>query len=327
MKETAISVIIPFCNASTTLRRCLDSVLNQTFSDMQIILVDDGSTDDSFSVCNDYALRYPFVLLLHQENHGVSSARNLGLHHADGRYVVFIDADDEVLPDFLSTLLQGIHDADICIANTQLVYIDGRKVVPPIPSAYLATHDEMARLLIRLDECGSPLFVCGYLFRSDIIRQNNLVFDISIHVCEDSDFLMRYLSYAGSMQFLSDANYIYYLPPDNKVYTPHNGLYASIHLLDAAYHLTENENIRALFRRKYMDWTTEELFYYDHNEPLHPLAQQYGRLCQPYLSESRRPSFRHRFFKHICIFSDPVYIIFASRVVMFVYKVLKKCKK
>ena len=95
-----ISVIVPVYNVEKYLRRCVDSILTQTFTDFEVLLIDDGSTDGSGKICDEYAKKDKRVRVFHKENGGVSSARNLGLDNVRGRYVTFVDADDKISPDY-----------------------------------------------------------------------------------------------------------------------------------------------------------------------------------------------------------------------------------
>ena len=107
MKENvALSVIVPVYNLETCLPMCLDSILRQTFSDFELILVDDGSADGSLAVCQEYQEKDNRIRLLHQENGGVSSARNTGLNHAVGQYISFVDGDDFIEPDMYERLMK-----------------------------------------------------------------------------------------------------------------------------------------------------------------------------------------------------------------------------
>ncbi|MBR5715344.1 MAG: glycosyltransferase family 2 protein [Bacteroidales bacterium] len=118
-----ISVILPVYNTAAYLSACLDSVLAQTYRDIEVILVDDGSTDGSAEVCDDYACRDARVTVLHQENGGPSAARNRGLEIASGEYVAFIDSDDVVHQRYLEVLITEIerHHADIAQSPYQIV--------------------------------------------------------------------------------------------------------------------------------------------------------------------------------------------------------------
>lgn len=96
-----VSIIVPVYKAEKYLNRCIDSILAQTFTDWELLLIDDGSTDRSGDICDEYAKKDTRIRVFHKENGGVSSARNLGLDSAQGEWVTFIDADDYILPDFL----------------------------------------------------------------------------------------------------------------------------------------------------------------------------------------------------------------------------------
>ena len=114
-----ISIIVPVYNASLYLRECLDSILTQSYTDYELILVDDGSTDGSEAILSAYRDAYPCIKLIRQENKGVSAARNRGLDCAVGEWVAFIDADDYLLPGALALLVDRAYTtkADVVIAN------------------------------------------------------------------------------------------------------------------------------------------------------------------------------------------------------------------
>ena len=327
MENRSISVIVPIYNAGQILSACIDSILQQSCSDFELLLIDDGSTDRSSEIADDYVSRYGFITVVHQQNRGVSAARNRGLSLARGKYVVFIDADDRIDKDCLSSLMRHAGPSDICIGNMVLVYSDTLKTIHPLPTQLFSTHDEMLRFLLSLFPLDLPISACNCLLRRSVIEEYQLRFDEQIRVCEDTEFIFRYLNHINSMQVFGDANYYYRMPPDTKTYDSNNGLYASLKLLEAVYALTENEEIRKGFRSYYLDWSIEELFHYSGSMPLKPLALSFARLCQPYIRESRRPSFRHRLFRMLCFSNNPTYIIYLSRFVMFIYKTLRRCPK
>ncbi len=108
MTDLIFSIIIPVYNAETTIRRCLDSFTNQRFSDYEILLINDGSTDNSDAICREYADVNSKICYLSKENGGVSSARNLGLEQAKGEYVLFVDSDDYVSEDYFAVIDQAL---------------------------------------------------------------------------------------------------------------------------------------------------------------------------------------------------------------------------
>ena len=141
-----VSIIIPVYNVQDYLARCVDSVLTQTYTDLEIILVDDGSIDISGDICDEYALHDARVRVIHKENGGLSDARNAGLDVVRGNYVAFIDADDYVHPSFLELLLKTINETGAQIAvSTWQELKDGdkpRKVKTKRPRCTILTQEE-----------------------------------------------------------------------------------------------------------------------------------------------------------------------------------------
>lgn len=119
-----ISIVLPIYNVRLYLAQCLDSIINQTYSKLEVILVDDGSTDGSHEICEEYKNRDKRIVLIHKENEGVSSARNAGLRAIKGQYMTFIDPDDIVAPDYVETLYNAMikTKSDISICGVKTVY-------------------------------------------------------------------------------------------------------------------------------------------------------------------------------------------------------------
>jgi glycosyl transferase cpsJ(V) len=111
-----VSVLVPVFNAEKHLSQCLDSIVSQTFRDLQVVIVDDGSTDNSLDICRDYANRFKFVEVYHQENAGVAAARNALLDRAKGEYTLFVDSDDWIESDMIVGLIRYIIEYDLDIA-------------------------------------------------------------------------------------------------------------------------------------------------------------------------------------------------------------------
>ena len=124
MKSPTISVIVPVYNAEKTLRRCVDSILAQTFEDFELILINDGSKDQSGDICDEYAAKDSRVKTIHKTNGGVSSARNAGLRIAQGEYIAFIDSDDYIDNDYLLGFKH--YDADLIISGAKLISINNK---------------------------------------------------------------------------------------------------------------------------------------------------------------------------------------------------------
>lgn len=124
MKQGLISVIIPVYNVAPYLREALDSVVNQTYRDLEIIVVDDGSTDGSGEICDEYSCD-PRITVIHQKNGGLSNARNTGLDHATGSYIAFLDSDDAWHSSFIERLLSAIANVDIVVCRYAILKTGG----------------------------------------------------------------------------------------------------------------------------------------------------------------------------------------------------------
>ena len=120
----AISVIVPIFNVENYVRKCVDSILNQTFSDIEIILVDDGSTDASGRICDEYLSKDDRIRVIHKENGGLSDARNAGLDMCTGEYIGFVDGDDYIDGDMYELLYKNLiqYDADISMCRFRRIY-------------------------------------------------------------------------------------------------------------------------------------------------------------------------------------------------------------
>lgn len=131
MREPLCSIIVPIYNVEALLPRCIDSLIGQQYQNIEIILVNDGSTDSSESICREYLNRDSRIKLINKENGGLSSARNAGLKLAKGEYIFFVDSDDYVNSDFCSVGVDGFlnHNADVVIFGFNNIFVDTNKVI------------------------------------------------------------------------------------------------------------------------------------------------------------------------------------------------------
>ena len=174
MSDTLISVMLSVYNREHYLTKCIDSILAQKNVRTEIIIVDDGSSDGAEKICDEYAARFSNIRVIHQENKGLSSARNVGLDHATGDFLFFIDSDDYLPKDSLETLmeLQAEHDADCVIGNYDLYnddYSFSRSI--KIPEKYknkLLTDREICELLLYTNKTNLIIFTWGKLFKRQV---------------------------------------------------------------------------------------------------------------------------------------------------------------
>lgn len=205
------SLVIPVFNAGRTLARCLDSILSQAYSDFEVILVDDGSTDESPSVCDSYESADSRVRVFHKPNGGVSSARNLGIDNAAGNWITFIDADDYVSPEYISAISRQVGK----VKRNCLVVSD-----------FLVLHDAdgMQKTEVRFENRVSTLQnlihtrlwqnVWNKVFSMEIIAENCIRFDESFLFFEDALFVGAYARYCSEVSVVDEICYCHFFLSD-----------------------------------------------------------------------------------------------------------------
>lgn len=207
MSTPKISVIVPVYNVEKWLRRCVDSILAQTFTDFELLLVDDGSTDASGAICDEYAQRDSRVRVFHKPNGGVSSARNLGLNNAKGEWISFVDADDWVATDAFEVISNTAckSETDIVSFGFWSVKKDDKKpiLLPSIESG----KDNFIRQLL-LHSWGWTV-VWNSFFSSSLLSKYGLLFKEGIVIGEDFDFLFRAYYYAKGIKVIDAPLYFY----------------------------------------------------------------------------------------------------------------------
>ena len=228
-----VTVIIPVYNTSRFLPKCVDSVVNQTYSNLQIILVDDGSTDDSSMMCDQLAIKDQRIQVVHKENEGLGLTRNKGLDVSAGEFVTFIDSDDWISRDHIMTLLCKAkeNNADIVIGTRTKCTTDdateGLKL--ELPQYGCFEKKQISDVIIpdmiapsdgaRLD-IGIPMSVCFNLYRRDIIKKNEIVFPSERYcVSEDFFFNYKYLLNCERAEVVKEYGYYYRVNPKSITHT------------------------------------------------------------------------------------------------------------
>ncbi|MCI7766514.1 MAG: glycosyltransferase [Oscillospiraceae bacterium] len=206
-----ISIIIPVFRVEKYLPRCIESVMAQTYKNIEIILVDDGSPDSSGRICDEYAAKDPRIRVIHKDNGGVSSARNAGLDIAEGKYICFVDSDDYIHENYARRLYSAVSEKNADIASCGFFrYADGvmlKKQKHQYPDAVEYNSSQHFYDLFCNDFRASVPW--NKIYRSDIIRENKIKFPEDIRPGEDSLFVARYSGYARCAVFISDALYVY----------------------------------------------------------------------------------------------------------------------
>ena len=215
-----ISVIVPVYNVEKYLKRCLDSILDQSYDNIEVVLVDDGSTDQSGSICDEYSSKFENVRTIHKENGGLGSARNTGMKHMSGKYLTFVDSDDSISREHIHNLYSSLiqHRADACYGGHTKVLRKKRIVYPNYYSGRCFTDDDIRRSVIPC-LCGQTgsygdsieMSVCMAMYSTDIIWSNNLRFVSEREfVSEDMIFNFAYLCHAKRICVSHDVGYYYF---------------------------------------------------------------------------------------------------------------------
>ncbi len=206
-----VSVIVPVYNAKDSLCQCIDSILSQSFTNFELILIDDGSTDGSKDICDNYALRDARIITFHKLNGGVSSARNKGLDLAKGEFVTFIDSDDYVCTSFLESLLID-EKADLVVGS--YIGVEGKNTNIPFPLEADYLNDTLSIGLFLQKNLSSFILRVpwGKLFKRRIIDEFNIRFDERLFFGEDTIFVQTYLLKVKSIKCVKDTYYIYNRP-------------------------------------------------------------------------------------------------------------------
>lgn len=212
MSDKLISIIVPIYNKEKYISKCLDSILQQDYYNFEIIIIDDGSTDNSSHIVKDYCSKNKNIKYYFQTNQGVSAARNKGLDLVSGEYIIFIDADDYISKKFISNLVlkKSIND-DIVIAGLSKYFYNNIFLEKIFPSEekILSQKDFFKNFFVEQNKNGIYGFVCSKLIKSSIIKENNLRFNQDLVLGEDLEFFMRYYSFCKQIHLIKECDYFY----------------------------------------------------------------------------------------------------------------------
>jgi glycosyltransferase involved in cell wall biosynthesis len=265
-----ISIIVPVYNTQNYLSRCIKSLLNQTYRQIEIILIDDGSTDSSLEICHQLASTDSRLIVYHQSNKGVSAARNQGLLIASGDFVMFVDSDDYVDYNICQTLIESIksspsaltafcgyhfvHSKNNIVTKTEHITPKRRKI---------SSHNDFAQNYGHFLNNKIFLALWAKLFSLKIIKENHLRFDSNIHVGEDLLFLQAYYCALPTLEtaIVNEALYYYDVKESGS--------------LSSRFDLSRLKNTRIIFNEMVKFCRKMEIT----NEGLHFVALYYFRSC------------------------------------------------
>lgn len=218
------SIILPVYNSESCLDYCINSILDQTFQDFELILIDDGSQDGSALICDKYAKDDSRIRVFHKTNGGVSSARNVGLDNAKGEWIAFCDSDDWVLPEWLSNFVQNIDGVDLVCQGIRFDRSNllGSDAIEDLAFEYNGNVSQLLDRLFALETVGYTMTKC---FKASIISEYNIRFDNRFNFREDEEFVLRYLKNCSQVCAINKVGYHYIVPDFSSKYHMENNMY------------------------------------------------------------------------------------------------------
>ena len=260
-----VSIIVPVYNSEKSISRCIDSILAQTFSDLELILVNDGSQDNSGKICDEYAKKDNRIIVIHKDNGGVSSARNVGLEIAKGEYVTFVDSDDTISINYLSSFS---YSSDFEIAGLETIEKD-KKVDFPTNEIFLENTIEISNWFLSNSHRKYLTSICSKLFLKKNIESISLKFNTSLKYGEDTIFIYNYLASCENLYMTPVVIYQYHVNSGkwNQKY--------SLNAQDCQNHLIIMTNV------------------------LEQLEQKWGLKLPSKLKSAHYPTYLHLFYTHL----------------------------
>ena len=245
MTNPLVSIIVPVYNAQKGLSRCLESICSQTYQELEIIVLNDGSTDDSLAICEQFRAKDPRLVVVDKENEGVSRTRNAGLALAQGDYIQFADSDDVLDPDYTQNLVQAAlqHSADLVIAPYWMVIPSNSSktghaletlqeslgIEPEAPKTEVHKYgflpqgvysrEDYARRLMQQPASFYYGVLWNKLYRRDLLAAHDIRFTSEMHWAEDLVFNMQYIQYAEVFASIPQPGYYYVQNPQSICHT------------------------------------------------------------------------------------------------------------
>ena len=215
MENPLVSIIVPMYNSEKSVKKTVDSLLKQTYPNLEFILVDDGSTDKTAAIIDEMRKKDERIVTIHQANQGQAGARNTGIRMAKGEFISFVDSDDTIEPDFILKLVDAIGEENgigVTGVNYTRVKQNTTNVVYVKKVRRIKKNESMkAYMLYLLTLDGRMYSVINKLFRKDVIAKNNLEFPVGVYFGEDTRFVLSYLDVMkGEIAFVPAPLYNYH---------------------------------------------------------------------------------------------------------------------
>ena len=274
MKEDLISVIIPVYNVEQYLEKCLNSVINQTYKNLEIILVDDGSTDSSDQICDEYAKEDSRIMVTHKKNEGVAATRNLGISKSNGEYITFVDSDDFVDKDYINMLYKEIKNNNCDISTCQNVKFKKNIEILEKKQEYtVEIFDSKTALINMLYQRKIDSSLWGKLYKSSVLKSEIIK---NIKTFEDYDCFCSIFSKNYKICCISSQLYYYYIRENSLIHDQNtcNENYL-IDILEENYNKTSDIEIKKAILSRLLDVNFSILCNKDKNSEQYVKSKKY----------------------------------------------------
>lgn len=203
-----ISIIVPVYNAEQSIQRCIKSILEQSYPHFQLILINDGSTDDSLKICQQNQSNDTRILVYSQPNSGVSVARNMGIKLCPSPYLCFVDSDDYLDTGYLANFIEGLApNIDMVFQGINRCFTDHIEKIVPNRGKYMRKN--LLEGISDINKFSIFGYVCTKIYKTEIIRCHQLLFDKNISISEDRIFALQYLEYCNGLSVINKSAYNY----------------------------------------------------------------------------------------------------------------------
>lgn len=209
-----VSMVVPVYKVEKYLSKCIDSILNQNFKDIELILVNDGSPDRSGEICDEYAKKDGRVIVIHKKNGGVSSARNVGIDKASGEYIMFVDSDDWIEDDCIDAILENGTDFDIIVGGHRTVF-KSKKTDYPLMTLK-GNNRILSDIFVSVTNTNNVIFTTPWakLYKKSIIKDKHIYFDENLKLSEDLKFNLEFFRHANNILVVDKIVYNYNIDND-----------------------------------------------------------------------------------------------------------------
>ena len=212
-QDALVSIVVPAYNAELHLSECLDSILKQTYSNLQIIVIDDGSTDSTAIICDEYKKKDNRVTIIHQKNKGVSASRNIGIDIAEGEFLQFVDADDLLVPEAVEHTVRHLTKSSADALYFNFAAFSGNKLIKRSKIAYkdfpVVEKSDRKETFKFINSGFISNYIWAFLFRTVFLKKNHIFFDSSLSFGEDVLFVNEVALAASYISYLNEPIYLY----------------------------------------------------------------------------------------------------------------------